>query len=175
MADRQKSIPHHLEPTFLRGAFLHRWDSVSEDLQPPFLESWAGPWQALRRPDSKALFAWEVRRAWQTNGHGEPAGAFLSYPLASLVAALLPYRDFPQGYAVLRQPEGEDGFPVELNGVRLGFIRSGGPGQLKRLESALRVSEYLAANPEALAAVLEAAGYPVVVEALETVAGRVSA
>lgn len=117
------------------------------------------------------MWAWEVRRSWETNGHGEPAGAFLSYPLASLVAALLPYRDFHQGYAVLRQPEGEDGFPVELNGVRLGFVRSGGPGQLKRLESALRVSEYLAANPEALAAVMEAAGYPVVVEALETGSG----
>jgi hypothetical protein len=175
MPDREKSIPHHLEPTFLRGKFLRQWDTVSEDLQPPFLESWAGPWQALRRDDTRALWAWEVRRTWQTNGHGEPAGAFLSYPLASLVAALLPYREFPQGYAVHRQPEGEDGFPVELNGVRLGFVRSGGPGQLKRLESALRVSEYLAANPEALAAVLEAAGYPVVVEALETVAARVSA
>ena len=176
MPDREKSTLHHLEPTFLRGAFLQRWDSVSEDLQPPFLESWAGPWQALRRNgDTKPLWPWEVRRCWETNGHGEPAGAFLSYPLASLVAALLPYRDFHQGYAVLRQPEGEDGFPVELNGVRLGFVRSGGPGQLKRLESALRVSEYLAANPEALAAVLEAAGYAVVVEALETVAGRVSA
>lgn len=175
MSDRPKSTLHRLEPTFLRGAFLQRWDTVSADLQPPFLESWAGPWQALRRGDPGTLWPWEVRRAWQTNGHGEPAGAFLSYPLASLVAALLPYRDFPQGYAVHRQPEGEDGFPVELNGVRLGFVRSGGPGQLKRLESALRVSEYLAANPEALAAVLEAAGYAVVVEALETVAGRVSA
>jgi hypothetical protein len=46
---------------------------------------------------------------------------------------------------------------------------------LKRLESALRVSEFLAASPDGLAAVLEAAGYPVVVEALETVAARVSA
>ena len=129
MPDREKSTLHHLEPTFLRGAFLQRWDSVSEDLQPPFLESWAGPWQALRRDGDKTVWAWEVRRTWQTNGHGEPAGCFLSYPLASLVAALLPYRDFHQGYAVLRHPEGEDGFPVELNGVRLGFVRSGGPGQ----------------------------------------------
>jgi len=148
---------------------------VSEDLQPPLLESWSGPWQPFHRNGASASpWAWEIRRAWQTNGHGEPAGTFLSAPLASLVAALLPYRDFPQGYAVLRQAEPE-GFPVELNGVRVGFVRSGGPGQLKRLESALRVSEYLAANPEALAAVLEAAGYPVVVEALETVAARVSA
>lgn len=46
---------------------------------------------------------------------------------------------------------------------------------MKRLESALRVSEYLTANPESLAAILEAAGYAAVVAALETVAARVSA
>jgi hypothetical protein len=45
---------------------------------------------------------------------------------------------------------------------------------LKRLQAALLVSEYLAANPEAQAAVLEAAGYPVVVEALSILAVRVS-
>jgi len=175
MPDRQQSTPHHLQPTFLRGAFLEQWDTVSEDLRPPLLESWAGPWQAFHRNGATVSpWSWEIRRSWETNGHGEPAGVFHSYPLASLVAALLPYRDFPHGYAIIRQPEPE-GSPVELNGARVGFVRSGGPGQLKRLEAALRMSAYLAANPEALAAVLEAAGYPVVVEALETVAARVSA
>jgi hypothetical protein len=38
--------------------------------------------------------------------HAETAWAFLSYPLASLVDALLPYRDFTQGCAVHRQPGG---------------------------------------------------------------------
>ena len=175
MPDRPKSIPRHLEPTFLRGAFLERWSQASEDLRPPLLESWAGPWQPLHLDGEPVpAWAWELRRSWETNGHGEPAGYFLSYPLASLVAALLPYLHFHQGYSVLRQADAI-GFPVELNGVRLGYLRSGGPGELKRLESGLRVSEYLAANPEALAAVLEAAGYAAVVEALEIVAGRVSA
>lgn len=175
MADRQKSILHHPEPTFLRGEFLQRWESLSEDLRPPLQESWAGPWQPFHRMGaSRSPWGWAIRRSWETNGHGDPAGVFHSAPLASLVAALLPYRDFPQGYAICRQAEPE-GFPVELNGVRVGFVRSGGPGQLKHLEAALRVSEYLAASPEALAAVLEAAGYAVVIEALETVAARVSA
>lgn len=31
MTDREQSIPHHLQPTCLRGAFLERWDSVSEE------------------------------------------------------------------------------------------------------------------------------------------------
>ena len=175
MPDRPKSISRHLEPTFLRGAFLERWESVSEDLRPPLLETWAGPWQPLRHDgEPDPVWAWEIRRAWECDRRGEPVGYFLSYPLASLVAALLPYVHFHQGYSVLRQADAI-GFPVELEGVRLGYLRSGGPGQLKRLESALRVSEFFAASPEALAAVLETAGYAVGVEALEIVAARVSA
>ncbi len=174
MSDHRNCRPQqHLDPTFLRGAFLKTWDAMSDDLRPPLLENWTGPWQALRH-HGDAEAPWEIRRTWETNGHGEPAGRFRSYPLASLVAALIPYQDFQVGYAVLRQCE-RLGFPVELNGVRLGFVRGGGPGQLRRLEAALRVAEYLAASPEALAAVLEAAGYAVAVEALETVAARVSA
>jgi hypothetical protein len=97
MPDREKSTLHHLEPTFLRGAFLRRWDSVSEDLQPPSLESWAGPWQALRRNgDTKALWPWEVRRSWQTNGHGEPAGAFLLQDEGAAEAA--PYQLKPDDF-----------------------------------------------------------------------------
>jgi len=74
MPDREKSTLHHLKPTFLRGPFLQHWDSVSEDLQPPFLESWAGPWEALRRDDTKALWAWEVRRSWDALGDPDDTG-----------------------------------------------------------------------------------------------------
>ncbi len=117
MPDRPKSTLHHLEPTFLRGAFLERWESVSEDLRPPLLESWSGPWQPLRHDgEPEPEWAWEIRRQWESRGRGEPAGYLISYALASLVAALLPYIHFHQGYSVLQQADAI-GFPVELNGV----------------------------------------------------------
>lgn len=172
MTDRDESTP--FLPAFLWGNFLERWQRDSANLRPPMGEPWLGPWEVRRAASpGRDPWPWAVVRPHEEDG--AIGGRFVDHPTASLIAALLPFRAFPTAYAIRREPAVCGGLPVEVEGRVIGFVYGDGPKQLRRLENALRVVEYLAASPEAVAVALEAIGYAVVVEALDILAGRLDA
>jgi hypothetical protein len=150
----------------LPGEYAAMWRRHSDSLITS--AGWSGPWDVAQRVDERGEpwgpYPWEVTRQYSED---EPASASLrSSSFARLVAELLPYLETRSGYRLRKTAQGHeivsllDGEPGEV----VGFVRG---GDAARLESALSVVHYLARAPDALAAVLQAAGCGVVENAFE--------
>jgi hypothetical protein len=145
---------------FIR-AFLRRWHALDRRLRLEVSPNWIGTWRTHYSPGSNATpepMPWKIFRDWERPCLATPTGAFQDPTLAELVAALMPYQSAQAEYHILSEPQQPFGYPVDFQNKRVGYLQMGGQAQRRRIQQALRLVEFLAVSPEALAAILQAVG-----------------